>query len=230
MDIQKATQGCVHRPDRYVAKKGEKLTTHRFFDRLSGFLLPGSIVIGETGISMFCLAETLLPRGSTFLGQIFYGSIGYALGATLGVSMALKSPSLQDKKREVVLCIGDGSFQETCQDLSTIIRHDLNPIIFLVNNEGYTIERSITDKHPIYNDIQNWKYHKLPEIFDPKGQVKGIECWTEDGLEDALGNYLEKNREQKKLSFIELHFDKWDCPPALLKAGQSMAEKNEIAK
>jgi len=52
-----------------------------------------------------------MPEGTTFIGQTFYGSIGYTVGATLGAAIAAQN-------RRVVLFVGDGSFQVTCQDLS----------------------------------------------------------------------------------------------------------------
>jgi TPP-dependent 2-oxoacid decarboxylase len=42
-----------------------------------------------------------------------------------------------------VLVIGDGSLQMTVQELGTIIRHGLDPIIIVLNNNGYTVERAI---------------------------------------------------------------------------------------
>jgi indolepyruvate decarboxylase len=50
-------------------------------------------------------------------------------------------------ERRHILLIGDGSFQLTAQELSTILRHDLKPLIFLINNGGYTIERTILGLH-----------------------------------------------------------------------------------
>jgi len=237
LDIKQAIYGCVHKPSRYnenaleasakhSMKKGEKITLHRFFDRVSDFLLPNSVVIAETGVSMFSLAETLLPPQTTFIGQIFYGSIGYTVGAALGAAIALK-----DTDHEVVLCIGDGSFQVTAPDLSTFIRHKLKPVIFLINNDGYTIERAITDRHPVFNDIQPWSYHLLPSVFaGQKSEAKGIDIYTEDQLDDALENYVNKNRKAGQISFLEVHFDRKDMPPTLTKAGEAMAKKNHIAQ
>jgi len=48
--------------------------------------------------------------------------------------------------------IGDGSFQMTAQEISTMIRYGVNPIIFLLNNRGYTIEVQIHDGP--YNNIK----------------------------------------------------------------------------
>lgn len=140
LEIQCAADGCVHRhtvPYRPDAPK--PLTIKRFFDRMSHFIEDNSIVIAETGASLFSAAEMLMPEGATFIGQTFYGSIGYTVGATLGAGMAAQD-------RHAVLFVGDGSFQVTCQDLSTMIRNHLKPVIFLINNEGYTIKRVISDR------------------------------------------------------------------------------------
>ncbi len=89
LEIQCATHGCVHRPtEPYRPHATTPLTIKRFFDRMSHFIKTDSIVIAETGVSLFSAAEMLMPDGATFIGQTFYGSIGYTVGATLGASMA----------------------------------------------------------------------------------------------------------------------------------------------
>jgi indolepyruvate decarboxylase len=179
---------------------------------MSHFIKNNSIVIAETGVSLFSAAEMLMPEGAKFIGQTFYGSIGYTVGASLGAAMAAQD-------RQVVLFVGDGSFQVTCQDISTMIRNHLKPIIFLLNNDGYTIERVITDHS--YNDIQPWHYHKLVDVF---GGGLGIDVHTEGELEDALV----KTAKSDCLVFIEIHTDKMDCPESLRSAGRSMAEINKL--
>jgi indolepyruvate decarboxylase len=188
------------------------LTIKRFFDRMSHFIENNSIVIAETGVSLFSAAEMLMPEGTTFIGQTFYGSIGYTVGATLGAGMAARD-------RRTVLFVGDGAFQVTCQDLSTMIRNHLKPIIFLLNNDGYTIERVIVDRP--YNDIQPWRYHKLLEVF---GGGLGFDVHTEGELENAL----DKAATADGLVFIEIHTGRLDCPEALRSAGRSMAKTNQL--
>jgi len=213
MKIRCAAAGCVHRrTDSYLAVPATRLTIKRFFDRMSHFIREDSIIIAETGVSLFSAAEMLMPEGVTFIGQTFYGSIGYTIGATLGANMAAQD-------RPVVLFVGDGSFQVTCQDLSTIIRNRLKPVIFLINNDGYTIERVIVD-HP-YNDIQPWKYHKLVEVF---GGGVAFDVRTEGELEDALRQATTSD----KLVFIEIHTGRMDCPEALRSAGRAMAKTNQL--
>jgi len=123
------------------------------------------------------------------------------------------------KDRRVILFVGDGSFQVTCQDISTMIRNHLKPTIFLLNNNGYTIERVITDHS--YNDIQPWHYHKLVDVF---GGGMGIDVRTEGELENAL----DKADKTDDLVFIEIHTDRMDCPESLRSAGRSMAKINKL--
>jgi indolepyruvate decarboxylase len=213
LEIHRATHGCIHRyTEPYRPHAPTPLTIKRFFDRMSHFIEKDSIVIAETGVSLFSAAEMLMPDGVTFIGQTFYGSIGYTVGATLGASMAAQD-------RRAVLFVGDGSFQVTGQDLSTMIRNHLKPIIFLINNDGYTIERVICD-HP-YNDIQPWHYHKLVDVF---GGGLGLEVRTEGELEDALGKAVIAD----DLVFIEIHTGRLDCPESLRSAGRSMAKANQL--
>jgi indolepyruvate decarboxylase len=213
LEIQCAADSCIHRyTEPYRPEAPKPLTIKRFFDRMSHFIKDNSIVIAETGVSLFSAAEMLMPEGATFIGQTFYGSIGYTVGATLGAGFAAQD-------RRVVLFVGDGSFQVTCQDLSTMIRNRLKPIIFLMNNEGYTIERVICDR--AYNDIQPWSYHKLMEIF---GGGLGLDVRTEGELEDAL----DKAATMDGLVFIEIHTGRLDCPESLRSAGRSMAKANQL--
>lgn len=213
LDIRPASGGCVHRPSApYAAVDDAPVTVKRLFDRISAFVKDDAIVIAETGVCLFSAAELCLPDGATFIGQTFYGSIGYTVGATLGACVAAPD-------RPVVLCVGDGAFQVTCQDLSTMIRLGLRPVVFLLNNDGYTIERVIVDRP--YNDLQPWAYHRLPEVF---GGAPGLDVRTEGELERALAHAEVADG----LVFLEVHTDRWDCPDALRRAGESMAMTNHL--
>ena len=213
LDIQCAHDGCVHRhSEPYQPDAPKLITIKRFFDRMSHFIKDNSIVIAETGVSLFSAAEMLMPEGATFIGQTFYGSIGYTVGATLGAGLAAHD-------RRTVLFVGDGSFQVTCQDLSTMIRNKLKPVIFLINNDGYTIERVIVDRP--YNDLQPWHYRKLLDVF---GGGLGLDVRTEGELEAAL----DKAATTDDLVFIEIHTQRMDCPESLRSAGRSMAKTNQL--
>ena len=213
LEIESATAGCVHRQtEPYQPEPAKPVTIKRLFDRASHFLADNSIVIAETGISLFSAAEMLMPEGATFIGQTFYGSIGYTVCAALGAGIAAPG-------RTVVLFVGDGAFQVTCQELSTIIRNRLKAVVFLLNNDGYTIERVICERS--YNDLQPWRYHKLVEVF---GGGLGLEVRTEGELEAAL----EQAATADGLAFIEVHTERMDCPEALRSAGRAMAKTNQL--
>jgi len=214
LDIHPATSGCVHRRTLEFKSEDKQITANRFFDRIAHSIPEGAIVIAETGVSMFGVAEILMPKKADVIAQVFYGSIGYTVGATLGAAMAAKD-------RPVILFIGDGSLQVTVQDISTMLRNDLKPIIYVLNNDGYTIERLIIDGN--YNNIQPWKYHKLIELFGGNG--KSWEVRKELELEDAL-----KNMKNDQLNLVEVHMDRMDATDALKKAGQNMASQSVSKK
>jgi len=190
----------------FRVKPPEKITHERFYRRMNRYIRDENVIIAETGDSMFSAAELYLPRRTQFIDQAFYLSIGYSVPATLGVKIAMPG-------RRTITFVGDGSFQVTAQELSTICRHKLNPVIFLINNDGYLVERVMMDG--AFNDLNMWKYHMLPEVF---GWGWGAKVKTEGELEAAL---VRAGKEKDKLALIEVVLDKWDCCPGLLKIGQS---------
>eukprot|EP00742_Colponemidia_sp_Colp-10_P011211 GILJ01012427.1.p1 GENE.GILJ01012427.1~~GILJ01012427.1.p1 ORF type:complete len:585 (-),score=87.02 GILJ01012427.1:204-1958(-) len=207
LDIHSATNSCRHRATvQFNAEPGRGLTANRLFDQISHYIPHDAVVVAETGVSVYGTIETLMPKNVTFIAQSFYASIGYTVGATLGVCIAAPD-------RPVLAFIGDGSFQVTCQDLSTMIRRQLHPTIFLINNDGYLIERLICDG--AFNDIQMWKYSMLPEVM---GGRRGKEIKTEDQLEHEL----EGLSSGQELSFLELQLPRWEAPESLKLAGASM--------
>src|SRR5699024_7048647 len=109
------------------------------------------------------------------------------------------------------------SFQLTAQELSTILREDLKPIIVLVNNQGYTIERYILGMNEKYNDIANWQYAELPKVFVPDTTMVSYQARTEGELEDAL----EKINATLSDTISEVHLAAQDSP-AVVKAFDPM--------
>ncbi len=191
----------------------QKLTNARFYNRINRFICEledESIVIAETGDALIATIDLVLYGNTEYIGQALYTSIGYAVPACLGAALAAP------ERRPIVL-VGDGAFQMTCQELSTIIRHQLNPIFFLINNDGYTIERAIHEGS--YNDIQPWKYHQLPQVF---GNSWSCEVRTEGELEQAL----EKAKyNYNALSFIEIHLERLDCSLGVKRLGKALSTR-----
>ncbi|PWY87409.1 pyruvate decarboxylase [Aspergillus heteromorphus CBS 117.55] len=122
-----------------------------------GHLLKGNdTLIADSGDSWFNAQRVRLPRGADYQVQMIYSSIGWSLPATLGIQLARPDG-------RAILMIGDGAFQMTAQELSTMIRAKANPIILVMNNLGYVIETAIHDGP--YNYISNWDYAGLGNCF-----------------------------------------------------------------
>lgn len=102
------------------------ITQAWLWPRVGQFLKEKDIVVTETGTSNFGIWETKFPAGVTALSQVLWGSIGWSVGACQGAALAAKDA--QDDRR-TVLFVGDGSFQLTAQEVSTMIRRDLKPIM-----------------------------------------------------------------------------------------------------
>jgi pyruvate decarboxylase len=184
--------------------------THRWFwPRLGQWLREGDIVLTETGTSNYGIFDTRFPKNVTNISQILWGSIGYATGACQGVALAAKELG---GTRRTILFTGDGSFQLTCQEVSTMIRHSLNPIIFVVCNNGYTIERFIHGMEACYNDIQNWRYKDLVPAFGAEaGSYKTFQVKTKDEVDRLLRD--EGFSKAPYIQLVELYIP-WDDSPA----------------
>ena len=113
IEVEAVTAKC-----HYGYKVGDKITVKRFYERMNHFIKSDDIIIAETGDCIFSAADLYLPEGARFLDQAFYLSIGYSVPATLGAQLAAP-------KKRVVTFVGDGAFQMTGQELSTIIRNGL---------------------------------------------------------------------------------------------------------
>jgi indolepyruvate decarboxylase len=189
------------------------LTQAQYWKALEKFLRPGDVIVAEDGTSNAGATEMRLPAGCSFVTQAVWGSIGYTVGALLGTLCAAP-------ERRHILFVGDGSFQLTAQELSTIQRHDFKPFIFLINNRGYTIERAILGKNARYNDVANWQYTELASVFCRESTA---ECLTVATLEE-LQRVLEAPH--KGLVFVEALMDKDDSPESLIRGGHAFADSD----
>ncbi|KAL0342814.1 UNVERIFIED_CONTAM: Pyruvate decarboxylase 2 [Sesamum calycinum] len=194
----------------------EPLRVNVLFQHIQKMLSSDTAVIAETGDSWFNCQKLKLPEGCGYEFQMQYGSIGWSVGATLGYAQSVP-------KKRVIACIGDGSFQVTAQDVSTMICCGQRTIIFLINNGGYTIEVEIHDGP--YNVIKNWNYTGLVDAIH-NGEGK---CWTAKvNCEEELIAAIETATGEKQdcLCFIELIVHKDDTSRELLEWGSRVCSAN----
>ncbi|KAF2859294.1 pyruvate decarboxylase [Piedraia hortae CBS 480.64] len=195
------------------------ITHHWLWPRLSSFLREGDLLITETGTSFMGYWETRLPRNVQVINQILWSSIGYGVGAAQGASLAAKDIG---KGQRAICFEGDGSFQLTAQELSTIIRLNLDVTMFLIENDGYTIERYIHGETASYNDVSRWQYHKVPEALtsaDAKVKPKSWKIQSRAELDRLLSD--ESFANGKGLQFVEIHMPKLDAPAVLKMFGKT---------
>jgi indolepyruvate decarboxylase len=155
------------------------LTQVAFWRQVQNYLQPGDVIVTDTGTSFFGAAGLALPEGASFVAQPIWAALGYSLPAILGTTLAAPD-------RRQLLFLGDGAIQMTVQELSTILRLDLKPIIFLINNDGYTIERLILGENSSYNDINPWLYGQLPAILDRNHRTVVHQVRSDDELQAVL--------------------------------------------
>jgi len=186
------------------------LTQAAYWQAIQAYLRSGDVVYVDNGTS-FSILGLKLPPNCTFIGSINWGSIGYSVGALLGALTAAPD-------RRHVLLVGDGSFQVTAQELSTILRHDHKPVILLINNGGYTIERGYIGKTEPYNDIANWAYADLPKVLHPGASARSFVVKTCGDLQNALG------APNDRLLFVESIMDPCDAPAAITRSSNLGAE------
>jgi len=187
-----------------------KLTQAAYWDAIQGYIRPGDVLLTDNGTS-YAIFGLQLPANCTVVASVIWGSIGYSVGALLGTLTAAP-------KRRHLLFIGDGSFQETVQELSTLLRHDCKPVIFLINNGGYTIERGYLGKTAHYNDIATWAYADLPKVFRPDTTARSFVARTVADLQDAL------RAPNDSLIFIESVMDPHDAPGQVIHSSNNGAE------
>ncbi len=187
-----------------------KLTQAAYWQAIQGYLRPGDVLLTDNGTS-YAIFGFRLPPKCTVVASVIWGSIGFSVGALLGTLTAAP-------ERRHLLFIGDGSFQETAQELSTMLRNDCKPVIFLINNGGYTIERGYMGKTSDYNDIAPWAYADLPRVFRPDTTARSFVVKTVADLEKAL------SAPNDSLIFIESVMDPYDAPGAVINSSNNGAE------
>jgi indolepyruvate decarboxylase len=135
---------------------GDKISPDYLYPRWEQFFRPGDLVIAETGTVSMGLAFALMPQGAVFHNQTLWCSIGWGTPAALGAALAAP-------QKRTILITGEGAHQMTMQEIGQFCRYGLKPIIFVLNNQGYLIERLLC-KEPLaaYNDLASWNYTQLP--------------------------------------------------------------------
>jgi len=195
----------------FAAIKNQKITIKRLFERLNLSITDNVIVIADVGDSLFGALNLTIHGQTDFLSPAYYSSMGFAVPAAIGAQLA--NPILRP-----IVIVGDGAFQMTGMEVSTISRFALNPVIIVLNNNGYGTERPMVDGP--FNDVLPWSYYRIPEVI---GHGKGFVIETEGQLEEVLS--AAENIYSKELCILDVHLDIHDASPALQRLTEMLGKK-----
>jgi indolepyruvate decarboxylase len=203
--IQPVSLGAV------VGSGRDPITAEALYPRWANFLKPNDIIVAETGTSSMGLGFALMPKGATFHNQTLWGSIGWATPAAFGAAVAAPD-------RRLVLVTGEGSHQLSVQEISQFGRRGLKPIVFVLNNSGYLIERLLCKDPAIaYNDVASWRYSEIPHALGCDGWFTA-RVTTCSEFDQAL-----KAAEQENTgAYIEVVTDTYAAPPLSMKLHESV--------
>jgi indolepyruvate decarboxylase len=198
-------------PAKPGGKPNDPITAAALYPRYRDFLQPSDQIVIESGSSTSGIVPLPLPDRAELHCQTLWGSIGWATGATLGIALA-------DPSRRTVLFTGEGSHQLTANEVGTMGRNGLKPIIFVLNNGGYMVERAL-EANPdwVYNDLAPWDYHALPAALGCRGWFTA-KVNTLGELDAALA----RAATGELASYIEVVGGRMDLPAGLAMAHQRL--------
>lgn len=156
--------------------ENDPLRTSRMMAMLNRRLDSEVIVVADVGDSLFAATELTIHDRGEFLSPAYYTSMGFSIPAALGAATARP-------KHRVVVLVGDGAFQMTGQELSTLIASGHAPLIIVLDNHGYGTERYLHAGDWKYNEINPWKYCELLNVY---GGGVGHQVCTEGEFAQAL--------------------------------------------
>ena len=192
----------------FAVEANAPLTVSRLFQHVNEFISDELTVIADVGDSLFGAVELRIHQHTNFISPAYYTSMGFAVPASVGAQF-----SMPDTRCLVI--VGDGAFQMTGTELSTIVRHEFNPIILVLNNHGYGTERHLLEG--TFNDIGCWNYSSMPSLF---GTGRGFHVRTEGEFDEAIKAALAETRH---FTLIEAELEKLDTSPALARLAERMS-------
>jgi len=190
------------------------LQVSRIIAHLNTRLDSKCIVIADIGDSLFAATELVIHDSTDFISPAYYTSMGFSVPAALGACVA------RPDDRVIVIC-GDGAFQMTGQEISTLIRNGYSPIIIVLDNHGYGTERMLQKEVWTYNEINVWNYHLLPAVY---GGGKGYLVRNEVEFCEAVDSAW---NDRSQLHLIHAKLAEGDASKTLKRLAERMMQRVE---
>ncbi|HTM53073.1 MAG TPA: thiamine pyrophosphate-dependent enzyme [Pirellulales bacterium] len=198
--------------EKFVLAPDEPIRISRLMARLNEQLDDETIVIADIGDALFAATELVIRGRTEFISPAYYTSMGFSIPAALGAQVA--RPDLR-----AVVIVGDGAFQMTGAELSSLIRRKLPTIVIVLDNGGYGTERFLHPGHFAFNDIQPWAYDRLPEVY---GGGTGYRVTSEKEFDAALDQAW---ADTSGVSLIQVKLDPADHSTALARLTDKLSKR-----
>lgn len=199
-------------------KDSDLVAQDNFYRLVHPLFREGDIILTETGTASYGGRTFKLPPKARLFGAVTWLSIGFMLPATLGAALAKREQNqVSGGDNQTTLFIGDGSLQMTAQEISVMIKEKLNILIFIINNEGYTIERVIHGRNQAYNDVPFWRHTQALNYFGAEEDHVANNTFTAKTcgeLQEVLKN--ERVRSGRGVRIVEVFMEREDVQGPLL--------------
>jgi len=189
-------------------KQDEAIKVRHVINLMNEFVKehPEMPLIADTGDALFASVDI---RANECIAPAYYGTMGFAVPAALGVQIA-------SGRRPLVL-VGDGAFQMTGSEIAHAGKYGCNPIIVLFNNSRWEMLQ-VFFPEARYNDTVSWPFAKLADLWGGRG----VRAFTPRQLRDALRDAYDESR----FTLIEVGLKQGDVSPIL--RGFVEAFKNRV--
>ncbi len=195
----------------YSSKKGslikdDKLTIKAIFHELSALPDGKFSFITDVGDCLFGCVDL---NADVILNPGYYASMGFGVPAAIGAFLALPS-------RKPISLVGDGGFQMTGVDISTLVKNNIPAIIIVINNGAFSSLETM-DKRRDYFTVHNWDYVKLSESLG----ALGIRVNTLKSFKKALESAIKEER----VFLIEAVIERDDISETLERIGDTVKKR-----
>lgn len=194
------------------------LTQNAVWNAIARQLPAGCRIFAEVGSPSFAAQDITFPDDTVLESASIWNAIGYSLPACIGAALA-------DRERRVLAVIGDGAAQMTANEFGLLSRFAARPIIVLIDNDGYTVERVIRGETAAYNDIAPWRWSDVPAALGAGADVRTTLCDSSDAFSHALGAAFE---DAERAHVIVVELERYDGTPSLHLMGQFMRSQSGL--
>jgi len=157
----------VMQPEWQANDRDGVLNLYAVLEAVSNHSFANHVIMGDAGSISYAGPVALRAKlGQRFVFSPAQADMGWAVPASIGVSLASRKP--------VLAITGDGSFMSNLQELAVIRQHNLDIKIIILNNGGYLSIKNTQQKyfqgrvHGTSTETGLWfpNFLKVAESFD----------------------------------------------------------------